>query len=543
MVYLIVFLEVIIALAAFYAFYIGPKLNPMNRGKKFLSEGNIDEALLEFNRAVENDPENHEAHFHLANLYLKKEVSLKVEEHFKRVLEINKFNQDIEKFDILQKLGKIQFEMNKLEKAFFSFKKVLEIYNSDYIANYHIGLIYAGQLLYDDAINYFKKTIKARPNDINARVNAALCLSQIDKLDHAINVLHEASKLAPDNMNIKFYLGIAFFISKSFKRSIEFLLEVLKNTEDKTRKYFCYRLIGVSYFFTGKFDNVKEIVDNGIEFLKLNSMIEEYKQILFDYCMFYVLKNEWKNASEKIMILHTIDSYFEYVDEIIEYLEFKQKSEQEEEEENIEDVSPAIASYYKAAQHVLGLKAEDNVEERQTKIMKDIKEWWMEDFIPDSFLWKLGGLTSSKPFNLKVISGKEKIDDIKEEAKKMSFSSKLNEFIRMDRQKFQNVGRNIISKLGMTIVRENFRPDLSGFVEGDGIDFVGKENDEEGKHVLIQIRRWDHGKVGEIPLRNMTQSMSVERTQKGIFIVPAELTTGAQKFNDKMKNISVYSFN
>ncbi|MBU1076103.1 MAG: tetratricopeptide repeat protein [Spirochaetes bacterium] len=543
MIYLILFLEVMLGLVGFYLFYLAPKMNPVNRAKKFMVEGNFDEALLEFNRAVENEPDNHEVHFTLAELYLKKDVLIKAEEHYKRVLEINKFTQDIEKSDVLQKLGEIQFNLNKLEEAYHTFKNIVEIYASDYSANYYIGTIYAGQLMYEDAIGYYKKAIRSRPNDIKARMNAALCMVQVDHIENAIALFQETLKLAPDNKEIEFYLAVVLYMSKGYKKAIELFIAVIKTTSDDIKKFTSYRLSGISYFFQGKNDNFKEIYDAAIEFVKLNSMIDEYKQLLYDYSMVYILRNKWIEALEKLSILKAIDNYFGFIDELISYIDFRRgKEEAVQSEEEDMDFSPAIASYYKAAQHVMGIKDEDNQTEQYAKIFTEIKEEWTASFVLPNFLWKIGGLTSNRSFNLEIFSSKEKMNNITDEVKKITSLSSVKDFMKVDRRQFQQVCRKIVNKLGYTIIKENFKTDLADFVEGDGLDLVCRKTEDTGVITLIQIRRWDQGKVGEIPFRNMTNEMSNVKATKGIFIIPAELTPGAQRFTEKMSNIRVLTY-
>lgn len=513
----------------------------MNRARKFLNEGNLDEALLEFNRAVENDNENYEAHFNLAQLYLKKDVLLKSEEHFKKVVDINKYNQEIEKLNVLQQLGEIQFNLNKLEDSYYTYKKILTIYANDYKANYYTGIIYAGQLIYEDAIDYFRKAIRARPNDINARINAALCIVQMDNIDNAINMLQETIKLASDNLIAKYYIGVLFFQGKSYKKAIEFLLEILKKTDDNKQKYYCYRFITLAYFFLGRTDELHELMDAGINFVKLNNMIEEYKQLLYDYGMIYTLRNDWSSARDKLIMVETLDNYFEYVEDLMTYVNYKQLKEDEDEDEVVEEYSPAMASYYKAAQHVMGLKEDDNETEKMVKIIKDIKDDWMESFIPVNFLWKDSSLVTTKAFNLEILTGKEKLENIQEEAKKITSTSFIRDFMKLDRKVFKEVSRKIVTKMGLEVIKENFKTDLADFVEGDGIDYVCKQPVQDVV-TLVQIRRWDQGKVGEIPLRNMTHQMAVEKAKRGFFIVPAELTPGAQKFLEQRQDITFYAY-
>ncbi|MBN1897180.1 MAG: restriction endonuclease [Spirochaetes bacterium] len=540
----IILIQIIVGLVIIYMFYVNPSMNPFNRAMKFLEIGNIDEAILEFTRSIEKDPRNHIAHFKLAHLYLQKDVLLKAEEHFKKVLEIGKFSEEIKRLDILKEIARICFDLKKYEEAFLALKEILTIFPSDYMGNFYMGLIHAGQLVYEEASQYFKKAISSRPNDIESRVNSALCLIQMQDLNSAIRVLEEANQKAPDNEKVKFYMGVCLYMAKIYKRSIDFLLPVLKATSDTKIKYFCYRLIASSFFFLNEYERAREYLDSGMEFVKLNSLMEEYKTLLFDYGMLNAVTEDYHQAHEKWKILELIDHTYRHLEDLFAYIELKTRPVKEEEEEQIDQyLTPAAASYFRTSQRVIGMEEETkeiSEDERVEEAFEDIKKEWFNSFIPENFLWKMGGLTSTKRFNIEMLTGKEKLDNVQKRTGIFDGPGLIKEFMNLDRRQFEDVGRRIVQKLGYTIVKLNFKPTIADFVEGDGIDFVTKEPGS-GQMVLIQLRRWDQGKAGEIPLRNMTQNMAEEKARKGIFIVPAELTEGAEKFLQKMKNITVFT--
>jgi len=547
--YWLLLIELVLVGLGVYFFYIAPKLDAYNRGLKFLKEGNIDEALLELTKAVEDDPDNYDAHYKLAQIYLKKNVLIKAEEHFKKVLEIGRYNEEIDKFEVLHELGKIQFELNKLEEAYFTFKEILQVFPHDFIANYYIGLIYAGQLVYESAIQYFVNAANNRPNDLKTHINLGLCYAQIDDLSSAISEFETALKLAPKNEEIRFYLGIALFMGKAYKNVPEHLMEVIKHIDDNEKKYMCYRLTIFSYFFTEKYKEAEELLNIAIDFTKSNSLIDEYKQLLFDYAMIAIIEGEYDIAREKLKLLEVIDQYNTDVNHLLEYVEWilnpenNQEEEQEEEELDI-DITPAAAAYIRATRGEEELEDEKKKKEKELEdIFNHIKELWLDSVLPENYLWLVGGLTNPKKFNIEILEGKDKLDNIQDEANKITSTSLLKEFMKLDRKKFIEISRKIVRKLGYNIVSENLRPDLADFVEGDGIDILAKEIGGAGVLTLIQIRRWDQGRVGEIPLRNLTQKMSEVKAKRGVFICPAQFTEGAQKFIETNSTITVYSYN
>ncbi len=548
----VLLLMVILAFALVFLFYIKPLLDPFNRGVKYLEEGKKDEALLEFVRAIEKDPENYEAHYRLARLYLEKGILSKAEEHFKRVLEIGKFTEEIQRLDILEEMGKIQFKLKKLEDAFFTFKEILSIFPHNYTANYYMGLIFAGQLAYEEAYEYFVNAFKSRPNDINSYINAALCLFQMGEYDEAISTFEKAVKIAPDNDKARLFLGIACFKNKLYKKAVENLIPVIRLSTEKKYKFIAYRLTAISFFYQGKKEAIDEFMTGGIEYTKTNSMIEEYKTLLYDYGMINILLKKWEDAYQKLKTLQVIEPYHPTLEELIAYVEWHLKitgeetKEETKEETSEKKIPPVIESYFHSIEHQYEIKEEEkeelSPEDKMELVFEDIKLSWLDSILPDSLLWNLGKLTSSIKLNLEMLQNQEK-NNLKEEIKKAADGpSLIKALMKMDRKNFEMLGRKIVNKLGYIVVRENFRPSLADFVEGDGIDFICKDV-TKNEMCLIQVRRWDQGKVGEIPFHSLLSEMVKHKIRKGIFIIPADLTDGAKKFIEEHPNITVITYN
>ena len=543
MIYIIFILELIIVGVAFYFFYFVPKKDSVNKGDKFLKTGNFDEALLEYNKAIQKKPDNYEAHYKLANLYMQKNILVKAEEHLSRVVEIDKYSEKMNKLSILRDLGEAQFKITKHREALFTFKKLLDLSGKDYDSYQYMGLIYAGQLTYKEAIDYLIKAVKLKPNDVNSKINISLCYMQMDKTENAINILKEVLKSVPDNLNVKFYLGVILFQNRAFKETIEALFDVMKRSHEEEKKHYSFRLIAISYYYLNKIDKSLEILDTGIGFVKKSSMIERHKQLLYDYGMICLTKDRIETGKEKLMTLKTIDNYYEDIEELFGYVELKQiqKAEEEQETEREDELSPALVSYHRASQSAMGLEEETEIVKAENAF-KNIKKSWLENIIPKNFLWRMGGLSSKKSIKLEVWDENEKLAEVPRETREVRSSMDVKGFMKLNGEEFQNISRKMVTKLGYTIINENFRPQMGDYVEGDGIDFVGKDTGKSDERTLIQIRRWRQERVGEIPLRNMTQEISTNNAKKGVFIVTSELTPGAQKFLETTPRIKVFGF-
>jgi tetratricopeptide (TPR) repeat protein len=137
-------------------------------GYALANEGRPDEAILEFQKALEIDPNNFKARFNLAYLLVKKGRLDEATAQYQLVLKIAP-----NYFEAHNNLGLALCQKGELDEAITQFQKALEI-NPDYAdghANLGLALFKKGQM--DEALAQFQDAVQLKPNDPEAQDNLA----------------------------------------------------------------------------------------------------------------------------------------------------------------------------------------------------------------------------------------------------------------------------------------------------------------------------------------------------------------------------------
>jgi len=130
-----------------------------NLGKAFLEKGQVDEAIAQFQKALEINPNYGEAHMNLG-------------------------------ITLLQK--------GRVDEAMPEFQKALEIDPKLVQAHNNLGWVFLQKGKLDEAIVQFQKTLEIDPGIAQAHNNLGNALLQKGRVDETIAQFHEALRLKPD---------------------------------------------------------------------------------------------------------------------------------------------------------------------------------------------------------------------------------------------------------------------------------------------------------------------------------------------------------
>jgi protein O-mannosyl-transferase len=152
------------------------RLNPdswlahLGQGHTFLGKGQVDEAILENQKAVAIRPDLAQPHYALA-------------------------------FTLLQK--------GRLDEAIAEFRTTIKLHPDDDLAHYNLAnaLRQKGQM--DEAILEFQKAAAIRPDFAEAQNNLGRCLLQQGRADEAVAHLRKAQEIQPDYAEAHYNLGSA----------------------------------------------------------------------------------------------------------------------------------------------------------------------------------------------------------------------------------------------------------------------------------------------------------------------------------------------
>lgn len=233
------------------------------RGDKLFKKGQLEAAIKEYLRSIENNPEFDKAHFNLgASLFNLKKYDEAIN-HFKKVTELNPMDAKA-----YYNWGNALFHLGKFDDAVIQYGKVLEIdsrkadayFNrgnalsrlnrfEEAISNYEkaMGIDPANGLFYirsadaqirlgrfARAVEQYKKGLAILPNEPIARLNCGNALFSLRELDEAVEHYKKALALDPRLADAHLNWGNILFIQKRFNGAIEQYKKVLEiNPNDR----------------------------------------------------------------------------------------------------------------------------------------------------------------------------------------------------------------------------------------------------------------------------------------------------------------------
>jgi len=220
-----------------------------NLGAALRSQGRVDEAVSDFERALEVRPHFVDAENDLGEARLSQGRTDEAIPHFLAALRAKPdfFDAHINLADALDKLGKyndsaalyraalqaqpenaaarsglgmVLAEQGQAEKALQEVREAIRI-NPDYAgAHYDLGLLLAGQGRTEEAGVQFSEAIRLQPNDAAAHYNLGTAFGAQGRLTEAIDQFTVALRLRPEYVNAHVNLGKAFASLGRFDEAI-----------------------------------------------------------------------------------------------------------------------------------------------------------------------------------------------------------------------------------------------------------------------------------------------------------------------------------
>ena len=164
-----------------------------NLGIALLKTGNVDEAMVHYQKALEINPDFAEAHNNLGNFLFQKGSVDEAMVHYQKALEINPDYAEAH-----YNLGYALLKMGNVDEAIAHLQKALQI-NPDYAeAHNNLGyaLIQKGSV--DEATAHFQKALQINPDYADAHNNLGNILLEKGSVDEAIIHFQKALQIKPD---------------------------------------------------------------------------------------------------------------------------------------------------------------------------------------------------------------------------------------------------------------------------------------------------------------------------------------------------------
>lgn len=166
----------------------------IEKGNSFFDKKMWNDAIHEYNEALNIEPNNNEARFNLALAYRENNSYTNAVKELKIILQSH--SDDI---DARLELGAIYNFIGIFNDAINEAKIVLEKNSNSNIAMNLLSSSYIGKGLYDEAISTAKNVLKYEPNDVAAHFNLAAAYHNKELFNEALKEYMEVIKLNPDD--------------------------------------------------------------------------------------------------------------------------------------------------------------------------------------------------------------------------------------------------------------------------------------------------------------------------------------------------------
>jgi tetratricopeptide (TPR) repeat protein len=193
------------------------------KGNEYLRSGDIAKAVLEFEKAVEAEPDNHESRNSLGAALSSIGDFGRAVEHFRAAVRI--------KQDFVEghyNLGRAYAEMGSLDEALNQFSTVLQLDSTFALAYLSGGDILAARGLGEQAADSYEGAIRFDPNLLPAYLRLASVYIGTGEHERAVNLLLRARTLRPEDPEIVSMAGRAAIRNRDFDQAILLIKEAME---------------------------------------------------------------------------------------------------------------------------------------------------------------------------------------------------------------------------------------------------------------------------------------------------------------------------
>ena len=169
-----------------------------NLGVELLRKGQLDDAMIHFQKTLAIKSDYAEAQNNLGNVFFGKGQMDDAVAHYQKALEIKPDYASAH-----NNLGNVFLRRGELNQSIAHYLKAIEIKPDLAEARNNLGLAYREEGKLEEAIRHYQRALVLRPDDAEAHYNLAEALLQLGRRDEAAAHLTEALRIKPDYSEAK----------------------------------------------------------------------------------------------------------------------------------------------------------------------------------------------------------------------------------------------------------------------------------------------------------------------------------------------------
>ncbi|MGD1085372.1 MAG: tetratricopeptide repeat protein, partial [Verrucomicrobiota bacterium] len=204
-----------------------------NLGDALALKGDMEEAIAQFRKALEINPAYEDAHINLGNALANDGKLEEAIAQYQKAVEINPADENLR--DIL---GAALLRNGDVEGAIAQYQKALETNPADENVHNNLGnaLFTKGQL--DEAIAQYQKALETNPNYAEARYNLGTALASKGNLDDALAQYRKVLEIRPDYAKADYNVGKLLLLKGDFDEAMACLEKTISGSQDPLAKWY-----------------------------------------------------------------------------------------------------------------------------------------------------------------------------------------------------------------------------------------------------------------------------------------------------------------
>jgi superkiller protein 3 len=237
--------------------------NHVEQGNAYKEAGNVEGAIAEFQRALELEPDNAEAHANLGLIFIDQGRFAEAVPEFEAALTVDPKNDSA--------IGGlcVANAFVEPEQAVAQCRAALEDHPENADLHNGLGVALVNQKQFNEAMSAFKDAIQLKPDHIWAHNNLGYLYLQIGRLDEAVVELNEAIRINPKNAQAYYNLGLTYATQKDYNQAIPKYEEALRLDPTMAAAYYdlgvIYRIMGQTEEAVTAFEKFLELKPDSSE--------------------------------------------------------------------------------------------------------------------------------------------------------------------------------------------------------------------------------------------------------------------------------------
>lgn len=248
--------------------------NEFTYGAAFSQAGYYDQAIREFNLALETDPDYAEAHYNLGTLYLNQGKADEARRHLERALELRHDYPDA-----LNNLGLLAAKAGDSAQAIRYFQQAIDQRPDYALAYYNLGNVYRREGRFSEAKQALDRAVALAPDDPEVNYGVGMLYAQLNDTDRALKYWQHALEVRPDYPEALNNLGVLYMRHGKTSDALNLFQKATRAAGDFDQPYLNLARL---YVAQGDKDRAREILQQWLarhpDHAMAKSMLEKLGQ-------------------------------------------------------------------------------------------------------------------------------------------------------------------------------------------------------------------------------------------------------------------------